>query len=348
MDYLIHPEPRIELPTIDVHAHAIVPETLVEMASAHPDYGPVLHEKEGRRYLHYPGRSDLGPLPEAIFEPELRLEAMDRQGVDLQVIAIPPPNFHYHVPARVGVDFARILNDAVAELSDSRPERLHWFATLPLQDIPASLEEIARVRAHDRMRGVQIGTNVNGTDLDDPSLEPVWEALEHADLPLWLHPDQRAIAGADRLNRFYLQNLVGLPMESTIAAARLIFGGVLERHPVLRIGFVHGGGFSPFQVGRWDHGWSVRPEPKEHIGSRPPSAYYRQLYFDTLTHDRASLLLLGERVGWDHVMLGTDFPFDMADDDPVAKIEAADLDPADRSRVMETNALGFLRPLGSP
>lgn len=336
------------MPPIDVHAHAIVPETLEAMAKAHPDHGPALQESAGLRYLHYPGRSNLGPLPEPIFEPDIRLEEMDRQGVHTQVIAIPPPNFHYHVPAEVGVDFARIQNDALARLSDSQPDRFHWFATLPLQDIPASVDEIARVQAHDRMRGVQTGTNIDGTDLDDPSLEPVWDALEEADLPVWLHPDQRAIAGADRLDVFYLKNLVGLPMDSTIAAARLIFGGVLDRHPDLRFGFVHGGGFSPFQVGRWDHGWSVRPEPKEHIGERPPSSYYRQLYFDTLTHDRASLLLLGERVGWDHVMLGTDFPFDMADDDPVTKVDEADLDPADRSRVLEGNAQVFLRPIASP
>jgi aminocarboxymuconate-semialdehyde decarboxylase len=334
------------LPTIDVHAHAIVPETLEAMATAHPDYGPVLQEKNGRRYLHYPGRSNLGPLPEPIFEPGLRLEAMDRQQVDIQVIAIPPPNFHYHVPAEVGGDFAGIQNDALADLSDSRPDRFHWFATLPLQDVPASLEEIGRVQDHERMRGVQIGTNVDGVDLDDPTLDPAWESLAKADLPVWIHPDQRAIAGADRLEDFYLQNLVGLPMDSTIAAARLIFGGVLERHPDLRFGLVHGGGFSPFQIGRWDHGWSVRSEPKEHI-DEPASTYYRQLYFDTLTHDRSSLLLLGERVGWDHVMLGTDFPFDMAEDDPVTRVEEADLDPADLRRVLEETAQEFLRPMAS-
>jgi aminocarboxymuconate-semialdehyde decarboxylase len=332
------------LTIIDIHAHAIVPETLEDMASAHPGHGPVLQETGGGRYLQYPGRANLGPLPDAIFEPELRLREMDRQGVDTQVIAIPPPNFHYHVPAEVGADFARIQNDALAALSDGEPDRFHWFATLPLQDIEASLEEVARVKDHERMRGVQTGTNVDGVDLDDPTLDPVWEILEDSDLPVLLHPDQRAIAGADRLSDFYLQNLVGLPMESTIAAARLIFGGVLARHSELRFGFVHGGGFSPFQVGRWDHGWSARPEPKKHIADAPPSTYYQQLYFDTLTHDRASLLLLGQRVGWDHVMLGTDFPFDMAERDPVAKVDDADLDESDRTKVLETNAADFLRP----
>lgn len=333
------------MPTIDVHAHAIVPSALEAMSATHPTHGPQLRHQDGRRYLHYPGRSNLGPLPDAIFEPELRIESMNRHRVDLQVIAIPPPNFHYHVPAEVGADFARIQNDALASLSDLEPDRFHWFATLPLQDIAASLEEIDRVNGHQRMRGVQAGTNVDGVDLDDPVLEPVWAALEEADLPVWLHPDQRSIAGAGRLNQFYLQNLVGLPMESTIAAARLIFGGVLERHPDLRFGFVHGGGFSPYQVGRWDHGWGVRPEPREHIPDSPPSTYYGRLWFDTLTHDPASLTFLGERVGWQQVMLGSDYPFDMAEDDPVAKVEAAQLQPADLERVLKTNADRFLRPL---
>jgi aminocarboxymuconate-semialdehyde decarboxylase len=333
------------LPTIDVHAHAIVPSALEAMSDAHPAHGPRLRYRDGRRYLHYPGRSDLGPLPDAIFEPELRIQSMNRQRVDLQVIAIPPPNFHYHVPAEVGADFARIQNDALATLSDLEPGRFHWFATLPLQDIAASLEEIDRVESHQRMRGVQAGTNVDGVDLDDPVLEPVWAALEEANLPVWLHPDQRSIAGAGRLNQFYLQNLVGLPMESTIAAARLIFGGVLERHPDLRFGFVHGGGFTPYQVGRWDHGWGVRPEAKEHLPDQPPSSYYARLWFDTLTHDPVSLLFLGERVGWQQVMLGSDYPFDMADDDPVTKVEAARLDRADLERVLKTNAERFLRPL---
>lgn len=332
------------MPTIDVHSHAIVPETLEAMSAAHPEHGPTLYQEGGLRFLRYPGRSNLGPLPDAIFEPHRRMEDMDHQRVDLQVIAIPPPNFHYHVPARVGADFARIQNQALAGLSATAPDRFNWFATLPLQDVAASIEEIERVMPDRRMRGVQIGTNVDGNDLDDPRFEPLWDVLDEANLPVWLHPDQRSIAGQERLSGFYLQNLVGLPMESTVAAARLIFGGVLERHPGLRFGFVHGGGFSPFQLGRWDHGWDVRPEAREHIPDRAPSSYYRRLFFDTLTHDPASLRLLGERVGWDHVMLGTDFPFDMAEDDPVTRVEEARLSPDDLRRVLEENAGTFLRP----
>jgi aminocarboxymuconate-semialdehyde decarboxylase len=331
--------------TVDIHAHAIVPEALAEMAARHPDHGPTLIEQGGAKFLNYPGRANLGPLPDAIFHPRLRLADMDRQGVDLQVIAVPPPNFHYHVPATVGRDFAAIQNDALIQLSDAEPDRLHVFATLPLQDIDAAVDEIARVAAVPRVRGVQIGTNINSMDLDEPALSPVWAALAAADLPAWLHPDQRSIAGAERLDDFYLQNLVGLPMDSTIAAARLIFGGVLDRHPALRIGFVHGGGFSPFQVGRWDHGWAVRPASKSVIPHRPPSHYYRMLFFDSLTHDVEALRLLGSRVGWDHVLLGSDYPFDMAEADPVGMVERAGLDEDDLAGVLGANAGAFLRPI---
>lgn len=331
--------------TIDLHAHAIVPDALTAMAAAHPDYGPSLFTDDGIRYLSYPGRARLGPLPEAIFDPEIRLADMDERRVDVQIIAIPPPNFHYHVPAEVGVEFASIQNDHLIRLSESRLERFHVFGTLPLQDVDASLAEIARIAPVPRVRGVQTGTNINGVELDDPSLAPVWEALEAANLPVWLHPDQRSIAGPERLSDYYLQNFIGIPLDSTIAAARLIFGGVLERYPGLRFGFCHGGGFAPYQIGRWHHGWGVRPEPKEFIEEKGPRQYFSTLYFDSLTHDALSLELLGRRVGWDHVVLGSDYPFDMASTDPVGGVEAIGLDEEDLNRVLEGNSAQLLRPL---
>jgi aminocarboxymuconate-semialdehyde decarboxylase len=335
------------LTTIDVHAHAIVPESLRRMESRHPDFAPALFEEGGHKYLRYPGRAPLGPIPDGMFDPDVRQAEMDRRGVDIQVIALPPPNFFYHVPAQAGAEFARIQNDALAELSEDHPDRFHMFATLPLQDVSASLEEIGRVAPLPRVRGVEIGSNVAGVDLDDRSLDPVWSALEGGGLPVWIHPDQRSIAGGDRLNVYYLQNLVGIPMESTIAIAKLIFGGVLDRFPGLRFGITHGGGFAPYQVGRWQHGWEVRQEPKVNHIAPGPREVFSNLYFDSLTHDPISLRMLGERVGWDHVMIGSDYPFDMASSDPVGAVEVAGLDPDALRHVVETTAIRFLRPLGS-
>ena len=335
------------MPVVDVHAHAIIPRALQDMRGAHPDFGPELIEDGGRQYLKYPGRERLGPLPDSIFDPELRLADMDRQRVDLQVIAIPPPNYHYHMNDVVGIDFARYQNDRLFSLCENHPDRFHAFATLPLQSVDASVREIKRVSAFSLLRGVQMGTNVNGREVDDPAMDPVWAHLEERNLPVWFHPDQRSIAGADRLNQYYLQNFIGLPLESTIAAARLIFGGVMQRFPRLRFGFVHGGGFAPYQVGRFDHGWGVRPEPKVHLTDTKPSEFYRRFFIDSLTHDVASLEMLGKRMGWDQVVVGSDYPFDMASPDPVAGVEAVDMSDAERDAVFSGNAERFLRPVAS-
>lgn len=330
--------------TYDVHAHAIVPGALEAMARAHPDHGPSLFEEDGVTYLAYPGRARLGPLAPGIFDPERRLADMDRQRVDVQIIAIAPPNYFYHVPATVGVDFARIQNDHLQALSDLHPDRFHFFGTLPLQDVHSSLVELERIAPGPRLRGVQIGTNVDGVDLDDDRFEPLWAALAAHSLPVWVHGDQRSLALAERLNVYYLQNLIGQPLESTIAMGKLIFGGVMERHPALRVGWVHGGGFTPYQIGRWDHGWGCRTEPKTVTGSTPPRAYFERMFFDSLTHDPLSLEMLGRRVGWDHVMVGSDYPFDMASDDPVGGVEAVAMSDHDRRAVLQGTAESFLRP----
>lgn len=328
---------------IDLHAHSVPPEALDALAREDAAAAPRLEWRDGAGWLHFPGRAPLGPVPAGMFDPERRLADMDRQGVDVQVIAVPPPHFFYHLPPGAGAAFAAIHNDALTALSAAQPDRLQVFATLPLQDPGAAVAEIDRLTADANVRGVQIGTNVAGRDLDDPALDPVWAALAAADLPLWLHPDQRHIAGAERLARYYLQNLIGNPLESTIAIASLIFGGVLTRHADLRVGVVHGGGFVPYQIGRWDHGWGCRPEPRATL-PEAPGAVLGRMFFDSLTHDAMSLAMLGARVGWDHVVVGSDYPFDMAADDPVGAVDAMRLDDADRRAVLSGTAERFLRP----
>ncbi len=334
------------MPTTDLHTHAIIPDALRAMAAAHPDYGPQVFEEDGQTFLQYPGgRARLGPLHPGIFDPEARLAEMDDLGVERHVVAIAPPNSFYHIPAEPGIDFARMQNDALMAWSDAYPDRLHVFGTLPLQDPEASLQEFDRILEHPRVRGVQIGTNIGGVDLDDSRFDPIWEASQAANSPIWVHGDQRQLAGADRLNNYYLQNFIGQPLESTIAMGKLIFSGVLERYPDLRFGWCHGGGFLPYQIGRWDHGWGCRPEAVVAIDTNPPSSYFAKMYFDTLTHDPLSLRFLVDRVGADHVVLGSDYPFDMASADPVGAAEAAGLDSDALDKVFETNAERFLRAM---
>ena len=332
--------------TVDLHAHAIVPDALLEMQKAQPDHGPVLIEADGRRWLKYPQRERLGPLPEGIFEPSLRIADMDRQRVDRQIIAIPPPNFHYHVPAEVGVDFARIQNDGIRSLSESNPDRFHMFGTLPLQDIEASVVELKRIAAYPLMRGIQFGTNINGVDLDDPSFAPVFAEMEALNLPVWLHPDQRSIAGIDRITKYYLQNFIGNPLEihhrdgsdhlrrchgtpphTAVSVSSTV---AVSRHTRPDAGTM---------VGATDRAQGVHQE------NSSPANTSRRFFIDSLTHDALSLELLGRRIGWEQVVLGSDYPFDMMNDDPVSGVEAVGiLTDEEREAVLSTNADRFLRP----
>ncbi len=326
--------------TIDLHAHAIPRDMVTAMQDAHPDHAPTLTEREDGHHLAYGSGRKSGPLPTGMLDVKQRLADMDAVGIDRQVVSAAPPNFNYHVPPEVGRDFAGLHNDALLTLAAAAPDRLQVFAHLPMQDVDGCLAELERVGDEQAVKGVEIGSNIAGTNLDAPEFEPLWEALAAADLAVLVHPDR--VAGAERLRSYYLQNFVGNPTDSTIAIASLIFGGVLERHPGLRFCFVHGGGFAPYQIGRWDHGWRCRPEAQTVI-STPPSEYFAKLFFDSLTHDRLSLEFLGSRVGWDHVVLGSDYQFDMADKDPVSSVRALGL-PADvEAQVLGGNAEHFLR-----
>lgn len=325
---------------VDLHAHAIPRDMVLAMQDAHPEHAPTLSERDDGFHLAYASGRKSGPLPVGMLDAAPRLADMDAAGVDRQVVSSAPPNFNYAAPPEVGRDFTALQNDALLALASKAPERLQVFADLPMQDVDGCLAELERVAGEPAVRGVEIGSNINGANLDEPGFEPLWAALAAAGLPVLVHPDK--VAGADRLKSYYLQNFIGNPTDSTIAIASLVFGGVLERHPGLRFCFVHGGGFAPYQIGRWDHGWRCRPEAQTVI-STAPSEYFSRLFFDSLTHDRLSLEFLGARVGWDHVVLGSDYQFDMADKDPVASVRALGLDPADESLVLGGNAEAFLR-----
>jgi len=330
--------------TYDLHAHVMSVAALETMAREHPEFAPRLVERAGEQFLEFPGRAAMGPLHPGMFDVDVRLADMDRQRVDVQLLSVPPSNFFYHLPTEVGAAFAAAGNDAMSQIASEKPDRFQIFATLPLQDESAALKELARVAGDPRVRGVEIGTNIDGSDLDVDTLAYLWPALVEYDMPAWLHPDQRTIAGADRLVRYYLQNLIGNPLETTIAVAALIFGGVMERHPRLRVGLVHGGGFAPYQIGRWRHGWEVRPEPRARLHEMSPQEMLRRFTFDSLTHDAASLRDLGERFGWANIVVGSDYPFDMGPADPVGEVEGLGLDGDIAAAVLEGNAERFLRP----
>jgi aminocarboxymuconate-semialdehyde decarboxylase len=224
-----------------------------------------------------------------------------------------------------------LQNDQIARHVAVHPDRFYGLATLPMQAPQAAADELARAMVKLGLKGAQIGSNIRGQNLDDPSLDPVWSvANEHAAF-IMVHPTQ--VAGADRLKRYYLANLIGNPLDTTIAAASLVFGGVIARFANIRFFMVHGGGFTPYQAGRWQHGWHVRPEPQVNI-KEPPEAAIRSLYFDTILHGRPALEFLVATFGASHVLLGSDYPYDMGTFECARQVKALAIPERDRAAIL--------------
>ncbi|MCX7931899.1 MAG: amidohydrolase family protein [Rhodovarius sp.] len=327
------PRPRV----IDPHAHFFPQEFLDLLASpdGRAEGADVLTEPEGMTIIA--GGMRNGPLSRRFVDPALRVADMDAAGVDVQVLSLTAPMLYWASPA-FGERLARAYNDAASAAAQAWPGRLYGFIALPLQDTDRALREFDRARRLPGMRGVYMGTHIAGTDLSAPRLRPVFEAIEAAGLNLFLHPCQTL--GGPRLAPYYLGNLLGNPFESAVAAAHLIFGGVLDACPKLEVHLVHGGGALPILFGRLDHGHRVRAEAR-HL-PRPPSEYRRRFAYDTLTHSAEILRWVVSFVGADRVTIGSDYCFDMGVDRPAAIVDELGLGEAERAAILGGNAARLL------
>lgn len=281
------------------------------------------------------------PIPPLDYDIGLRIAEMERLGVDVQVLSLSPLLFQYGVPAAEAVPRARLLNDELAAVQRARPERFRALGTLPLQDPDASVEELERVMGTLGMAGVQVGANVWGRDLDGPDLVRVLERAEQLGAVVFIHPAimqsyPGAVANMDRIGDFYLRNLIGNPLDTTIAIARLLFGGTLERLPRLKLYLAHGGGYAVFGMGRFAHAHGVRHETA--AAQRDPRELLRNVYVDTIVHDPPTLRYVVEMLGAERVMMGSDYPTDMGPADPVGAIDAAGFDAQTRALVLGGNA----------
>jgi aminocarboxymuconate-semialdehyde decarboxylase len=301
---------------VDLHTH-FLPRFFVEEAAAEGVFGVrvkdglVVHP-QGFRYPAHP----------TFVAVESKLAAMDATGIDVSVLSSAPTLFFYDQAAEAAVAFARRSNDALAELV-AESDRLAGLAALPLQDPDASAEELERAVGELGLLGAHIGTNGGKMSLDAPQMEPVLAAAERLDVPLMLHPYY--VGPKAGLEDFYLVNSMGNPLDTSIAAVRLIHAGSLDRFPALRVALVHAGGFLPYQIGRFDHAWSVRPEARVSL-DRPPSEYLDRFWMDTITHGDEALRFLADLIDPDRLYIGTDEPFDMADSDPVLRLERVGID----------------------
>ncbi len=326
---------------IDVHAH-FFPErfiSLVEEAGG-PSGGNVDRGDRRGPVLVVRG-SRTPPLEARYYDLDRRARSMDRQGVGVQALSLTVPMI-YWAEGELGARLARAFNDACSEAHAAYPDRFVGCAALPMQDPARALAELERAARLRGIRAVYLGTNVNGRQLSEPGFFQVLERCQGLGLPVLLHPIN--VIGADRLGRFYLNNLLGNPFDTAVAGAHLVFDGVLDRLPRLQVCLPHAGGALPYLAGRLRRGQRVRPEAQK-AARRPFQAYLRRFTYDTITHDPGALRYLVATVGADRVMLGSDFCFDMGYERPrdIVLARAAGLSRADRVRVLCGNAARLLR-----
>jgi aminocarboxymuconate-semialdehyde decarboxylase len=262
-----------------------------------------------------------------------RLATMDAAGVEVQLVSPSPSQYHYWADPDLARTLSRTANRAVAELVAQAPDRLRGLGLVPLQHPDLLVDALDDALAHGHA-GVEISSHAPGVELSDARLEPFWARAAATGAVVFLHPFGCSLD--ERLDRFYLANTVGQPVENAVALSHLIFAGVLDRHPGLRVLAAHGGGYLPTFLGRSDHAWEVRPEARG--CAEPPSRYLRRLWFDSLVHSPDALRALVAAAGADRVLLGSDFPFDMGVTDPLARLRAAGLTPDQRNAIAAGNA----------
>ena len=271
---------------------------------------------------------------------------MNRIHVDMHALTVGPNTFYYASEPDVGLELSRAQNDAMAEVVRATPDRFVGLGVAPLQDPALAAEETERAVGTLGLRGIQIGPSVNGKNLDDLGLEPFYAKVEKLGALISVHPDadvEHPLAGlvGERLEKYAFGNLIGNPLDTTIAIASVVFGGVLERHPRLKFLFLHGGGFAPYQRGRWEHGFKVREVTRVNISS-PPSKYISLLTFDTITHYEPALRYLISSMSSDNVALGSDYAADMSDPDPVETVKRLNLPKEDEEKILCKNARRLL------
>jgi aminocarboxymuconate-semialdehyde decarboxylase len=324
-----------------MHAHVFAREELAGIDNRYKKYAPQLTIEGGKSFIVTSGRSS-GPMEpmKEFYDTDERLRLMDETGVDVQIVSVTPGNFCYEAPHEAGLAIAMAQNDAIACIVEEHPDRFVGCAAVPLQEPSAAVAELNRAVKDLGLTSVEIGTNVAGRNLDSLELVPFYAEAERLGTPIIVHPSNNA--GADRMGRYYLGNIVGNPMETTLAIGSVVFGGVLERFKKLTFCWCHGGGFWPYQIGRFDHGYEVRTEPKANIKTLP-SSYANRMYYDTITHSEGALSYLVSSMGAGNVLFGTDFPWDMGDYDAIPMIEyLKGVDARNKARILgETSAKLF-------
>ncbi len=307
---------RSDGPVIDIHCHRECgPVTKMMKVEAERvgrvplAYGTAVTREVNRRQLEF-----LRPKMDSL---EVRLADMDRMGVDIQAVAVSVYQYYYWAEPEVGAQVCRIINEELVEATSKHPGRFSPLGSVPLQSTEAAVAELRYCVNELGMRGLEIGSHVEGSEISDERLEDFWAEAERLGAVVLIHTEGHT--HRERLQGHNFVNIIGHAFEATLATAHLIFNGVMERYPKLKVVIVHGGGYLPAYAGRIDHGWRARADVSEGM-SKLPSEYLKRFFFDTMVFEPDQVKFLVDKYGADHVLLGTDYPYDMGDDDPLELI----------------------------
>jgi aminocarboxymuconate-semialdehyde decarboxylase len=325
--------------TVDLPCHVFTPEAeRIVQSGFHPEMEPMFrYANEATRDVN---RRQTEAIRGKLTSIETRLGDMDRLGIDVQAISPSPPQYYYWAAPELGREAARLVNNRIAEIVAAHPDRFVGLGTVPLQAPDLAVAELERMVKELGLRGVEICTNVNGAELSEQRFRPFFAKAEELGILVFMHPN--GFTEGRRLADHYFINVIGNPLDSTIAVSHLIFGGVLDAHPRLKICVAHGGGFLPAYSGRMDHAHGARSDCRREI-TKKPTRHLAKLYFDTIvfTHDQLEYLV--QRWGSDHILLGSDYPFDMAEPDPVGFVSGAALSGDDKAAILGRNAAKLLK-----
>ena len=302
---------------IDLHSHVIPPTIIAVMLRDPQRFGMKIAERDGR--LYFERRGKLSEMEREFHDVDAKIAAMDRMRIDISALSVAPPTYFYALSAEAGLAASRLSNDGIAQMVAKYPSRLRGMATLPMQDPDAAITELERVVKEYKFKAVEMGTSIEGEQLAHPRFRPVLKTIEQLGCFIFTHPYACAAKGG--MDDYELFNTVGYPLDSTLMAAHLMASGALDELKTLRIVIPHGGGYVPYQIGRFDRAHKHRPAAS--VGTQSaPYDLFKRFYFDALTHDPRATRHLINMAGADHVVIGTDNPFNMGYEDPLAALDA--------------------------
>lgn len=327
------------MPNVDLHSH-VIPRAILDAARREPArFGISVGERDGKVFLDRHGHRSIEVM-QAFYDVEAKIESMDRMRLDIAAISVAPPAFFYSLDAEAGLAAARLNNDGIAQMVGKYPNRLRGMATLPMQDPEAAITELERVVKEYEFKAVELGTSVEGQQLAEPKFRKVLKTIEQFGCLLFAHPYSCVAKGG--MDAYNLMILMGYPLDTSIMLAHLMLSGALDDLKNLKLLLPHGGGLLPYQIGRFAHGHKTFPYLRDTCKTSPETLL-RRLYFDALVHDTKALRYLIDQVGADHVVIGTDHPYDAGPEHPVDEIEhVPGLSAIERDHICGHTALKIL------